>query len=315
VLDHSFASHSLQPSQDHAAPQDHSKFEVSHMDMPLQQNYQKADWQNLVDWVNSFDDSYCVLVNALPDDLRNGIVLSHLVGYIVCCEADREMIFDLLNYLDAEGALSQDKTKENFELAYNVLKCSQMYQDAKHLRFLADEDGKHGVSPALLASGAQLVEFLNGLKAIADSAAPKDKLHLDVRYTEDPASNVKESAEAPYSHSDMGSANNTGNLRPGSILQLSTIRDTATSTAFPVSKSDLTNKINQVAVAQRSREYELDSRLEEDEMARLEREEQELLKDLEDVDRVVQVARQESLTKRGVSEQVNLEQLRCLQIP
>lgn len=74
-----------------------------------------------------------MLVNSLPDDLRDGVVLSHLVGYIVCCEADREMIFDLLNYPDAYGGVSTEKIRENFDLAYNVLKCSQAYQNAKHL--------------------------------------------------------------------------------------------------------------------------------------------------------------------------------------
>lgn len=46
-----------------------------------------------------------------------------------------------------------------------------------------------------------------------------------------------------------------------------------------------------------SREYQLETGPTEDELARLEREEQELLRDLENVDRVVQEVKQQSTTK------------------
>lgn len=61
-----------------------------------------------------------------------------------------------------------------------------------------------------------------------------------MHYTEAFGSSVKDSADAPLSHSDLGSANNTGNLklRPGSILQLSTIKETAMSAAIPYYKND-----------------------------------------------------------------------------
>lgn len=128
--DNAYGNPSYYPSQDVPAQKEKSGFEGSHSEMPLQsQHDSKVDWQNLVDWVNQFDDSYCVLVNTLPDDLWDGIVLSHVVGYTVCCEADRQMIFDLVNYPGAEGVLGPEQARENFDLAYNVLKCSQTYQD------------------------------------------------------------------------------------------------------------------------------------------------------------------------------------------
>jgi hypothetical protein len=43
----------------------------------------------LIDWINSFDDPHCVLVSKLPQDLSNGVILSHLVGNVVCTLNDR----------------------------------------------------------------------------------------------------------------------------------------------------------------------------------------------------------------------------------
>lgn len=123
----------------------------------------KVDLQCLVDWINSFDDSYCVLVNHLPDDISDGVVLSHLVGYLVCSQDDRQMIFDLLNYPDEQGRLHASKVKDNFDLAYNVLKCSETYIQNKDLQFLAEEDEDDGVNPMTMADGSTLVEFLRGL--------------------------------------------------------------------------------------------------------------------------------------------------------
>jgi hypothetical protein len=39
----------------------------------------------LIDWINSFNDPYCLLVNSLAD-LADGIALCHLVGLIVCTQ-------------------------------------------------------------------------------------------------------------------------------------------------------------------------------------------------------------------------------------
>jgi len=59
----------------------------------------------LIDWINSFDDPFCVIVSQLPQDLLNGVVLSHLVGYIACSTSDREKIFDLLCYPEQDFGL------------------------------------------------------------------------------------------------------------------------------------------------------------------------------------------------------------------
>ena len=44
-------------------------------------------WQNLIDWVNSFSDSHCLLVSTYRD-LLDGIALCHLVSMIVCSPED-----------------------------------------------------------------------------------------------------------------------------------------------------------------------------------------------------------------------------------
>ena len=44
-------------------------------------------WQSLIDWVNSHNDPYCLLVNTFKD-MWDGIALCHLVGIIVCSPED-----------------------------------------------------------------------------------------------------------------------------------------------------------------------------------------------------------------------------------
>lgn len=77
--------------------------------------------QALVDWVNSFNDPYCLLVNSFHD-LRDGIALCHLVGYIACSQADQEKIKQLVYY----DASSQEFALQNLDLAINILKSSNL---------------------------------------------------------------------------------------------------------------------------------------------------------------------------------------------
>jgi hypothetical protein len=56
----------------------------------------------LIDWVNAFNDPYCLLVNSL-DDLRDGIAFCHLVGFIACSPSDQEKVRQLV-YYDAATA-------------------------------------------------------------------------------------------------------------------------------------------------------------------------------------------------------------------
>ena len=51
----------------------------------------------LIDWINSFNDPYCLLVNSFSD-LIDGIALCHLVGIIVCSPSDQEKIKQLVYY-------------------------------------------------------------------------------------------------------------------------------------------------------------------------------------------------------------------------
>ena len=89
----------------------------------------------MIDWINSFDDPFLVLVSRIPQDLMNGVVLSHLVGYIACTADDRDKIFELLNYpkdqngamMGLQGSVQPDEVRENFDLAFNVLQYSQAY--------------------------------------------------------------------------------------------------------------------------------------------------------------------------------------------
>lgn len=97
-----------------------------------QQVLDKDEENALIDWINAFDDPFLILVSRLPSDLMNGVVLSHLVGYVACSPDDREKIFELLNYpkdpnggmIGLRGTLLPDQVRENFDLAYNVLQYS-----------------------------------------------------------------------------------------------------------------------------------------------------------------------------------------------
>lgn len=86
------------------------------------------------------------------------------------------MIFDLLNYPQTNGNLTQSQVKENFDLAYNVLKCSQMYIENPELHFLNEETEKQGIIPDQLAHSRFLVEFLIGLQSIAFCKKPHSKI-------------------------------------------------------------------------------------------------------------------------------------------
>jgi hypothetical protein len=77
--------------------------------------------QPLIDWINSFNDPYCLLVNSFGD-LTDGIALCHLVGFIVCSPSDQEKIKQLVYY----EALSKELALQNLDLAVNVLKSSNM---------------------------------------------------------------------------------------------------------------------------------------------------------------------------------------------
>ena len=80
-------------------------------------------WQNLVDWINSFDDPNCLLVSSF-DDLRDGIAICHLVGLIVCNESDCEQMKQLIHYESVNVELDDTKQIQNLDLALNVLKAS-----------------------------------------------------------------------------------------------------------------------------------------------------------------------------------------------
>ena len=77
--------------------------------------------QPLIDWINSFNDPYCLLVNSFSD-LADGIALCHLVGFIVCSPSDQEKIKQLVYY----EAVNKDYALQNLDLAINVLKSSNM---------------------------------------------------------------------------------------------------------------------------------------------------------------------------------------------
>ena len=44
-------------------------------------------YTHLIDWVNAFNDPYCLLANSISD-FRDGIILCHLVGHIACNSED-----------------------------------------------------------------------------------------------------------------------------------------------------------------------------------------------------------------------------------
>ena len=80
-------------------------------------------WQNLIDWVNSFNDPYCLLVSQF-EDFSDGITLCHLVSLVVCNDSDQLQMKQLVHY-DTNGmGIEQTKKIQNIDLALNVLKAS-----------------------------------------------------------------------------------------------------------------------------------------------------------------------------------------------
>ena len=88
--------------------------------------------QYLIDWVNSFNDPYCLLVNSLVDlnDGKHnnlpmisyiGVALCHLVGFISCTPSDQTKLRQLIFY---EHNGSEELVMQNMDLALNVLKSS-----------------------------------------------------------------------------------------------------------------------------------------------------------------------------------------------
>jgi hypothetical protein len=55
---------------------------------------------------------------------------------------DKMKIFDLLNYPQDGQILDVQYIRENFDLAYNVLKFSEIYQENPKLQFLEKENIK-----------------------------------------------------------------------------------------------------------------------------------------------------------------------------
>ena len=118
----------------------------------------------LIDWINSFDDPHCVLVSRLPHDLSNGVILSHIVGHLVCTPQDKLKIFDLLNYPQDGQVMDVAQIRENFDLAYNVLQFSEMYRENPRLNFLE----KEGITPDTLVqmNPIHLIKFVQSLQQI-----------------------------------------------------------------------------------------------------------------------------------------------------
>lgn len=131
-------------------------------------NHSRMGEQQLIDWINSFDDPYCVLVSRLPEDLMNGVVISHLVGFISCSAQDRKLIFDLLNYPSPGefNILGKQQVRENFDLAYNVLKCSSVYMENPKLNFLGEPDADNSINPESLSHGLYLLDFIFCLQSL-----------------------------------------------------------------------------------------------------------------------------------------------------
>lgn len=136
--------------------------------------------QALVDWVNSFNDPYCLLVNSMSD-LTDGIGLCHLVGLIVCTQQDYyqqplskpylELVATELDkikqlvYYDAKGSQATTSTDidlahQNLDLALNILKCSN-FPIPEAVGALCPSD--------LFEAGSKpqgMVAFLSSLKAL-----------------------------------------------------------------------------------------------------------------------------------------------------
>jgi hypothetical protein len=79
-------------------------------------------WQSLIDWVNSHNDPYCLLVSSFQDML-DGVALCHLVAMIVCSPEDQIQMKILINYDHADDS---DMMFQNLDLALSVLKASSL---------------------------------------------------------------------------------------------------------------------------------------------------------------------------------------------
>ena len=79
-------------------------------------------WRSLIDWVNSFNDPYCLLVTTYRD-LLDGVALCHLVAIIVCSPEDQLQMKVLINY---EHGGDPDLMLQNLDLALSVLKASHV---------------------------------------------------------------------------------------------------------------------------------------------------------------------------------------------
>ena len=44
-------------------------------------------WQIVIDWVNQFNNQYCLLVCS-KEDFQSGVALCHLVGQVVCSDSE-----------------------------------------------------------------------------------------------------------------------------------------------------------------------------------------------------------------------------------
>lgn len=93
--------HSLyQGARQYHAPFTTSPAPGSAMNQNLPKKYlprnEESREQALIDWVNSFNDPYCLLVNSIIDLTDGklhlikplGIALCHLVGFVACTQSD-----------------------------------------------------------------------------------------------------------------------------------------------------------------------------------------------------------------------------------
>ena len=79
--------------------------------------------------------------------------MSHLVGHIACSEIDRNKVMDLLSYPDDDSMmLEPQKINDNIEIAFNVLKFSEIYKE-RGQGFLDQYDSEN----------IDLLDFIRGL--------------------------------------------------------------------------------------------------------------------------------------------------------
>ncbi|CDW89619.1 UNKNOWN [Stylonychia lemnae] len=102
--------------------EDHSSYTHQTLTSSIVYN---ANLGPLIDWVNSFNDPYCLLVNSL-NDLRDGIAFCHLVGLITCTPSDQEKIRQLVYYDASSNGNNEDLIAQNMDLALNILKNSSI---------------------------------------------------------------------------------------------------------------------------------------------------------------------------------------------